>query len=214
MKRISAQLVILSVLCLGYCAGLFAQATSQISGTVTDATGSVVAGAEITVTQTDTGVTRSTMSDSSGVYALPRLPLGPYRMEVKKEGFTTYIQLGIVLQVASAPTIDPVLQVGAVTQTVQVEASTVTIETSSTGVGQVVNSQSVVELPLNGRQVTQLITLTGASNPVQYGFGQTPTVGNLVSSKNYPNEALISVGGGNAERNHVLAGWGIAQRSV
>ena len=196
MKRILTQLVLVSVLCLGCCGGLFAQATSQISGTVKDATGAVVAGAEITVTQTETGVTRSATSDASGVYVLPSLPLGPYRMEVKKEGFTTYVQTGIVLQVASAPTIDPVLKVGAVTQSVQVEATAPMVETSSTGVGQVVNSQDVVDLPLNGRQVTQLITLAGGSNTVQYGFGQSPTVGNLVSSKNYPNEALVSVGGG------------------
>ena len=195
MKRISIQLVVLSVLFLGCCAGVFAQATSQISGTVKDATGAVVAGAEITVTQTATGVSRTARSDSGGVYSLPSLGLGPYRMEVKKEGFTTYLQSGIVLQVAEGPTIDPVLQVGVVSQTVQVEAAAAMIETSSTGVGQVVNSQSVVDLPLNGRQVTQLITLAGASNAVQYGFGQAPSVGNLVSSKSYPNEALVSVGG-------------------
>jgi len=196
MKRISARLVLLSVLCLGFSTALFAQATSQISGTVKDATGAVVAGAEITATQTETGITRSTTSDETGVYVLPKLPLGPYRLEVKKEGFTTYVQTGIVLEVASAPTINPELKVGAVSETIQVEATTTTVETSSTGVGQVVNSQDVVELPLNGRQITQLITLAGAANPVQYGFGQTPTVGNLESSKNYPNEALVSVGGG------------------
>ncbi len=196
MKRISIQLVLVSVLCLGCCGGLFAQSTSQISGTVKDASGAVVAGAAITVTQTAKGVTRSATSDAGGVYVLPSLPLGPYRMEVKKEGFTTYVQTGIVLEVASAPTIDPVLQVGAVSETVNVEASAVTVETTTTGVGQVVNSTDVVELPLNGRQVTQLITLAGASNAVQYGFAQAPSVGNLVSSKNYPNEALVSVGGG------------------
>lgn len=196
MKRALTQLVIMSALFLGCCAGVFAQATSQISGTVKDVTGAVVAGAEITVTQTETGVSRTATSDASGVYSLPSLALGPYRMEVKKEGFTTYLQSGIVLQVASAPTIDPVLQVGVVSQTVQVEAAAAMIETSSTGVGQVVNSQDVVDLPLNGRQVTQLITLAGASNAVQYGFGASPSVGNLVSSKNYPNEALVSVGGG------------------
>lgn len=196
MKRILAQLVIVSVLCLGYCAGVFAQATSQISGTVKDASGGVIAGAEVTVTQTATGVSRTATSDANGVYSLPSLPLGPYQMQVKKEGFTTYLQSGIVLQVAEGPTIDPVLKVGAIDQTIQVEAAAAMIETSSTGVGQVVNSQDVVDLPLNGRQVTQLITLAGASNTVQYGFGQSPSVGNLVSSKNYPNEALVSVGGG------------------
>jgi Carboxypeptidase regulatory-like domain/TonB dependent receptor len=196
MKRIAAQLLVMSVLCLGHRAGLFAQATSQISGTVKDASGAVVAGAEIAVTQTNTGVTRRATSDANGVYSLPSLPLGPYRMEVKKEGLTTYVESGIVLQVAEGPTIDVVLEVGAVSQSVQVEASAAMIETSSTGVGQVVNSQDVVDLPLNGRQVTQLITLAGASNIVQYGFGESPEVGNLVSSKNYPNEALVSVGGG------------------
>jgi len=196
MKRILTQLVLLSVLSLGYCAGLFAQATSQISGTVKDASGAVVAGAEITVTQTDTGVTRTAVSDTSGVYSLPELPLGPYQVEVKKEGFTTYVQSGIVLQVGTAATVNPVLKVGAVAQTVQVEATAPMVDTTTTGVGQVVNSESVVDLPLNGRQVTQLITLAGASNSVQYGFGGAPSVGNLVSSKNYPNEALVSVGGG------------------
>jgi Carboxypeptidase regulatory-like domain/TonB dependent receptor-like, beta-barrel len=196
MNRILAQIAMLCLLCLGCCAGLLAQATSQISGTVEDASGAVVAGAEITVTQTSTGVTRNARSDATGVYTLPSLPLGPYRMEVKKEGFNTYVQSGIVLQVASAPTINPVLTVGSVAQTVQVEATAPMIEASSTGVGQVVNSQDVVDLPLNGRQVTQLITLAGASNAVQYSNGTTPSAGNLVSTKNYPNEALISIGGG------------------
>jgi Carboxypeptidase regulatory-like domain/TonB dependent receptor len=197
MKRISARLWVLFALCLGCGGALFAQGTSQISGTVKDASGSVVAGAQVTVTQTDTGVTRTAISDAGGFYSLPSLPVGPYKLEVKKDGFSAFVQTGIVLQVASAPAIDPVLQVGSVNQSVQVESSsTITIETSSTGVGQVVNSQDVVDLPLNGRQVTQLITLAGASNTVQSGFGQAPSVGNLISSKNYPNEALVSVGGG------------------
>jgi hypothetical protein len=196
MKRVSTTLFV--SVCLVVAAGfmLFAQAVSQISGTVKDSTGSAIPGAQVSVTQTDTGVTRTAESDADGVYSLPSLPLGPYRMEVKKEGFSTYVQSGIVLQVDTAPTIDPVLKVGAISESVQVEAAAAMVETHSTGVGQVVNSQDVVELPLNGREVTQLITLAGGSNTVQYGFGQQPSVGNLVSSKNYPNEALVSVAGG------------------
>jgi hypothetical protein len=196
MKRISIQLLLVGLLCLGYCSGAFAQATSQISGTVTDASGAVVAGAQITATQTNTGVTRTATSDANGVYSLPSLPLGPYRLEVKKEGFTTFVQTGILLQVGEAATVNPALKVGAVSQSVQVEATAPMMDTTTTGVGQVVNSQSVVDLPLNGRQVTQLITLAGAANTVQAGFGGSPSAGNLVSSKNYPNEALVSVGGG------------------
>jgi hypothetical protein len=184
------------VLCLGISSSALAQSTSQISGTVKDATGGAIPGAIITVTQTDTGITRTATSDSSGVYSLPSLPLGPYRMEVKKEGFSLYAQSGIVLQVDSAPTIDPQMKIGAVSETVQVEGAATMVETHSTGVGQVVNQQQVVELPLNGRQVTQLITLAGGANTVASGFGQAPSSGNLISSKNYPNEALVSVAGG------------------
>jgi hypothetical protein len=196
MKRISARLVLASLFCLAFCAGAFAQATSQITGTVTDASGAVITGAQVTATQTNTGITRTVTSDASGVYVLTALPLGPYRLEVKKEGFTAFVQTNILLQVGTGVTVNPVLKVGAVTQSVQVEAAAPVMDTTTTGVGQVVNSQSVVDLPLNGRQVTQLITLAGASNSVQYGFGGAPSVGNLMSSKNYPNEAVVSVGGG------------------
>jgi hypothetical protein len=196
MQRISTKLFVLALLSLGLSVGLWAQSVSQISGTVKDATGSSIPGASVTVTQTDTGVTRTAETDASGVYSLPSLPIGPYRMEVKKEGFTTYVQSGIVLQVATAPNIDPILKVGAITESVQVEASAAMVETHSTGVGQVVNQQQVLDLPLNGRQITQLITLAGGSNTVPSAFGQAPSSGNLISSKNYPNEALVSVGGG------------------
>ena len=196
MKRISIMFAAQVVLCLGMSLSLFAQSTSQISGTVKDATGGAIPGAIITVTQTDTGITRTATSDSNGIYSLPSLPLGPYRMEVKKDGFSAYAQSGIVLQVDSAPTIDPQMKIGAVSETVQVEAAATMVETHSTGVGQVVNQQQVVELPLNGRQVTQLITLAGGANTVASGFGQAPSSGNLISSKNYPNEALVSVAGG------------------
>jgi len=194
MKRISTRLLV--PLCLSLGLALFGQSVSQISGTVKDASGLGIPGAQVTVTQTDTGVTRTAESDANGVYSLPSLPIGPYRLEVKKEGFSTYLQSGIVLQVDTAPTIDPVMKVGAVSESVHVEASAAMVETHSTGVGQVVNQQQVIDLPLNGREITQLITLAGASNIVQYGFGQAPSSGNLVSSKNYPNEALVSVAGG------------------
>ncbi len=196
MKSISTKLFVPTFLFLGLSFGLFAQSVSQISGTVKDATGSAIPGAEVTVTQTDTGVTRTAQTGGSGDYSLPSLPLGPYKLEVKKEGFSTYIQSGIVLQVDTAPTIDPVLKVGALSEQVQVEAAAAMVETHSTGVGQVVNQQQVIDLPLNGRQITQLITLAGGSNIVQSGYGQAPSSGNLISSKNYPNEALVSVAGG------------------
>ncbi len=148
------------------------------------------------------------------MYSLPSLPLGPYRMEVKKEGFSTYVQSGIVLQVDSAPTIDPVLKVGAVSESVQVEASAAMVETHSTGVGQVVNQQQVVELPLNGRQITQLITLAGGSNTVQYGFGQTAIFRQSGIQQELPERGAGKRGRRNAERNHLPAGRRHAQRRI
>ena len=124
MKRISNA----CFLWLVFCGAVFAQSVSQISGTVKDASGLAVPDAQVTVTQTDTGVSRSTVSAANGSYSLPSLPIGPYRMEVKKEGFATFAQTGIVLQVDTAPTIDPVLNVGAVSQAVEVQAAAVMVE--------------------------------------------------------------------------------------
>src|ERR1700729_1217436 len=155
MKRFWTKLFVPVCLLLGLSLSLLAQSVSQISGTVKDASGSAIPGAQVTVTQTDTGLARTAETDASGVYSLPSLPLGPYRLEVKKEGFSSYIQSGIVLQVDSAPTIDPIMKVGALSESVQVEAAAAMVETHSTGVGQVVNSQQVLEMPLNGREITQ-----------------------------------------------------------
>ncbi len=142
-----------------------AVSTSQIKGTVTDASGLSVAGAEVKVTQTATGLTRSVATGPDGGYVFSNLPIGPYRLEVSKEGFTKYVQTGIVLEVNSNPTIDASLKVGAVSEQVEVEANAAMVETQSTGVGQVINNQQIAELPLNGRNVTDLIYLAGAVTP-------------------------------------------------
>jgi len=175
------------------CAGLLAQSisTSQIVGTIQDSSGSAIPDAQIVAIQTDTGLSRTTQSNVDGSYTLTNLPIGPYRIDVKKDGFSAYTQSGIVLQVASKPTIDVTLKVGAVSEKVQVTANATMVETQNSGVGQVVDQERVVDLPLNGRLATQLITLAGAAATVpQANSGQ------LSSAKNYPNEAVISVGGG------------------
>src|SRR5918912_627021 len=77
--------------------------TAQISGTVTDASGAVLPGVEITATQTETAVSRTAVSNETGAYVLPNLPVGPYRLEASLPGFRTYARTGIVLQVGSNP---------------------------------------------------------------------------------------------------------------
>jgi hypothetical protein len=84
------------------------------------AAGAVVPGVEITATQTDTGIKRTTVTDDTGSYILPNLPIGPYRLEAAKTGFRTYVQTGIALQVDSNPVIQVALGVGDATQTVEV----------------------------------------------------------------------------------------------
>jgi len=173
-----------------FSSGLWAQAvsTAQIAGTVKDMTGAVLPGAEVTVTQTDTGVSRNAVSDETGSYTLPNLPIGPYKLEVTLPGFRTYVQTGIVLQVNSNPSIHVVLGIGQVTETVEVQASATMVETQSTGVGRVVDAEHIEQMPLNGRRITDLIFLVGAAV-------STPPA-DLNSAKNYPNPALVSVAGG------------------
>ena len=86
-----------------------AQGTSQISGAVHDATGLAVPGAQVTATQTATGQRRAVPSGADGSYTFANLPIGPYLLEVTKDGFNKYVQSGILLQVGSNPTIDAVL---------------------------------------------------------------------------------------------------------
>src|SRR5688500_5764621 len=103
-------------------ADVAAQATAQITGTVRDESGAVLPGVDVTVTQTDTGTLRNTVTNESGGYVLPNLPIGPYRLEAMLSGFRSYAQTGIVLQVNSSSVVDVVLALGELAETVQVEA--------------------------------------------------------------------------------------------
>jgi len=135
---------------------VWAQATAQISGTVRDQSGAVLPGVEVTATQTDTGIARNTITNETGSYVLSNLPLGPYKLEAALTGFRTFVQTGIVLQVNSNPVINPTLEVGQVSEQVEVQANAALVETRNVGVGQVIEQQRILELPLNGRQVTDL----------------------------------------------------------
>ncbi|MGH9258013.1 MAG: TonB-dependent receptor domain-containing protein, partial [Vicinamibacterales bacterium] len=141
----------------------WAQATAEMNGRVTDESGGVLPGVTVTVTQTDTGFSRSVVTDGNGNYVIPTLPTGPYRLEVSLQGFRTYVQTGIVLQVAATPTINAVLTVGSLEETVSVEAATPLVDVRSTGISEVVEQERILELPLQGRQVTDLIRLAGAA---------------------------------------------------
>jgi hypothetical protein len=156
------------------CANLQAQSTAQIQGTVQDPSGAAVPGAEIKAIQTDTSVVRTVITGADGVYVLTNLSVGPYRLEVNHQGFAPYLQTGIILQVASNPTVDVTLKVGATSEQVQVEANAALVDTERTGVGTVIENQRIIDLPLNGRNVFDLVQLAGAAIPESPGSGDVP----------------------------------------
>ncbi|MDQ2945232.1 MAG: carboxypeptidase-like regulatory domain-containing protein, partial [Acidobacteriota bacterium] len=179
-----------------------ATAVSQISGVVQDATGAAVPGAQLRVSQTETSMTRTSTASTDGSYTIPNLPVGPYRLEVSAAGFSTYVQTGIVLQVNSNPVINPVLQIGAVTETVSVTADAAMAETHTNAISQVIDQTRIVELPLNGRNPTQLILLSGAA-------AAPPTGGDLNTSKNYQTQSsIISIAGGQISGTNFLMDGG------
>ena len=140
-------------------ASLSAQTTGTVSGTVHDATGAVVPAATVTATNIGTNQSRSATSDSAGQYVLPLLPLGEYQVRVEKEGFAPFIQKGITLQANSQVSVTATLQVRASAEQVTVSANASLVQTASTTLVQVVDSQRVADLPLNGRNVLQLLSI-------------------------------------------------------
>ena len=188
------------VLCLALgCTAVWAQniTTANISGIVQDSTGLAVPGAEIKATQTETGLVRTVMSGADGAYLLTNLPIGPYQLQVSKEGFSTYVQSNIVLQVNSNPSITVQMKVGQVTEKVQVEASATIVETQNTGVGQVIDNQRVLDLPLNGRQPQELLLLSGPAISMGSPEG---------NGHNYPAIGVAVAGGNVLSVQYVLDG--------
>ncbi len=151
-------------------------AVAEISGHVIDQGGGGIPSAQVKMIQTETKQTHATVTDAAGLYQLPNLPTGPYRLEVSAAGFKNYIQNGIVLQVANNVEVNVSMQVGSVSESVEVTANAAMVETKENAISQVVDQQRIIELPLNGRNLTQLLTLTGG--------GTTAPAGDLTGSKN------------------------------
>ena len=139
---------------------LHAQSNGSFSGTVTDKSGSVIAGAKITATSQGTGATRDSISDDAGHYLIPLLPVGIYTIHVEFTGFQGSESKDVRLQVDEAREVDFTLAPSSVATSVEVSASAVAVETTNASLGQVITAQQVTQLPLNGRDFVQLATLT------------------------------------------------------
>ncbi|HMD99154.1 MAG TPA: carboxypeptidase-like regulatory domain-containing protein [Terriglobia bacterium] len=138
---------------------LFGQATGTLSGTVQDRSGAALPGAAVTATSQETGVPRETKTDGTGHFLLPLLPIGTYSIKVTAAGFQPVEQKDLTLQVDETREVDFSLAPATLQQTVEVSATAVAVETANATLGQVITSQQVAELPLNGRDFVQLATL-------------------------------------------------------
>jgi hypothetical protein len=138
----------------------FAQANGSFSGTISDKTGGVITGASVKITSQATGLTRETKTDDSGHYLVPLLPVSVYVIHVEAQSFQTTEQKDIRLQIDEQREIDFTLVPASVSQTVQVTANEVAVETTNPSLGQVITAEEVADLPLNGRNFVQLATLT------------------------------------------------------
>src|SRR5688500_4910284 len=138
-------------------------ATAELNGRITDTSGAVLPGVTVTATQTATGLVRTTVTDENGGYILSNLPTGPYRIEVALQGFRTYVQTGLVLQVGATPTINAALELGSLEETVTVEAAAPLVDVRSAGISNVVENEEILALPLNGRNPVDLVLSVGAA---------------------------------------------------
>ena len=152
--------VVVSLLGLSICPLLYSQANGSFSGTVSDKTGSVISGAAVKVTSQGTGVSREATTDDTGHYLVPLLPVAFYTVRVESKGFQPVEEKDVRLQVDEHRELDFTLSPASVTEAVEVTAAEVAVETTTPALGQVITSQQVADLPLNGRDFVQLATLT------------------------------------------------------
>ncbi|MEZ5354342.1 MAG: carboxypeptidase regulatory-like domain-containing protein [Bryobacteraceae bacterium] len=137
---------------------------ASVRGVVEDGTGAVIPGAALTLTNIDQNRPWTTRTNESGAYVLQQIPPGNYTLEVEAQGFKKFSRAGLILQVAQIAELNIAMEIGAVTETVQVSAETPLLETASSTLGEVVNSVTSENLPLNGRNVLQLVALTPGIN--------------------------------------------------
>ncbi len=154
---------------------LYGQATGSFSGTVSDKTGSVIPNATVRITSQGTGQVREAKTDDTGHYLVPLVPIGNYTVRVEASGFAANEQRDVRLQVDEHRDVDFALSPASVSSTVEVSASEVAVETTNPTLGQVITSEQVADLPLNGRDFVQLATLTPGTtqetNPNSFANG-------------------------------------------
>lgn len=176
--------------------------TARLSGIVSDPSSAVVAGATVTAQDMGTGYTQTTKSESTGQYLFPSLPVGTYQITVSMTGYRQYVQKGIVLSVGQAASQDVKLQVGKVAEQIEVVANSAMVTTDSATVGQLIDQREISELPLNGRDVQELVFLAAGTTNVTANYCAANCEGGV-----FPTEQYAKVNGGGANGvNYLLDG--------
>ncbi len=164
------------------------QSSGSVVGTITDNTGALVANATVTLTDVDTGDVRTAASNGSGEYQFIDLVPGNYKVDVTLSGFKRFTRLNVVVQVQGSTRVDAPLQVGDVSQTVEVSSAPPLLETQQATVGQVVAGRAVTELPLNGRNVFNLLELSAGVVP--QGTTQAANAVSGMQGNSFPEYAI------------------------
>src|SRR5580700_2128304 len=166
--------------------------TTTIYGRVTDANGGTIAGAEVTVTNTDTNLSRTAQTNAEGEYRIELLPVGNYRAEIAAQAFKRFVRAGVVLEVNVPARVDAMLQLGNINQTVTVSESVPLVDTTSPEIGRTIENQEVVNLPLVNRNAYELLELTPGVQNSSFNPGQP----NPVITLGYPEQRTFINGGG------------------
>jgi hypothetical protein len=184
------------VLALSLVPAVFAQnGIGSVRGAVTDEQGAAIAGADVTITDTDTAFSRSEKTDKDGNYSFQSLPIGRYKLNVAKEGFKAFEEKDIVLHVNDSLTFDAQLKLGARTETIEVVATTNQVELASGELSGTIAGPQITQLPLNGRSFAQLLTLVpGVAQDNGFAYDQ----------KGLKGGADISISGGASNANTFL----------
>jgi hypothetical protein len=186
----------------------FAAITGSISGRVLDSSDALVPGVNVTAVNEDTGITQTVTTDNEGFYIFSALSIGRYTVRVSKSGFKDYQATGIKVDANSSLRIEIHMVLGTVTETQEVRANALQVETQNTQLGQVIESEKITSVPLNGRAFTDLLSLQPGVSPYKGTSEQGRTVSGDLNSGNQ------SVNGGREASNAYMINGADANEGV
>ena len=215
LRRFGWWLSCLAVICTLFHGTLNAQNSyGSAVGTITDHSGGVLAGAAVKLTNVDTGDSRTATTNAAGDYQFLNLPPGNYKIDVENSGFKHFIRTNVVVQVQGSTRVDAALELGDVSETIEVTSQAPLLETQQATIGQVVAGRAVTELPLNGRNVFNLLALspgvvpqggTQAGNAVAGMNGNGFSTGNYQISGGIPNTGAEFIDGAPINNGYINA---------